>query len=129
MAALSGCSHLEQLDTARLSERSRVPFAGRQVAGARANLRALARAHLSNAAWTLSAAADRHYGDPWWPDPYIRAKTGRSESEARAELVAHNPQGRLVTREEVANAVLWLCLPGTESVTGQSIAVAGGEVM
>ena len=59
----------------------------------------------------------------------ISAKTGRSESEARAELVMHNPQGRLVTPEEVANTVLWLCLPGTESVTGQSIAVAGGEVM
>jgi hypothetical protein len=29
----------------------------------------------------------------------------------------------------VANAVAWLCLPGSESVTGQSIAVAGGEVM
>jgi hypothetical protein len=24
--------------------------------------------------------------------------------------------------------VLWLCLPGSESVTGQSLAVAGGEV-
>jgi hypothetical protein len=24
--------------------------------------------------------------------------------------------------------VLWLCLPGTESVTGQSLAIAGGEV-
>lgn len=58
----------------------------------------------------------------------ISAKTGRSESEARAELVAHNPQGRLITPEEVANTVLWLCLPGAESVTGQSIAVAGGEV-
>ncbi len=29
--------------------------------------------------------------------------------------------------EEVANAVAWLCLPGAESMTGQSIAVAGGE--
>ena len=30
---------------------------------------------------------------------------------------------------EVANAVAWLCLPGSEAVTGQTIAVAGGEVM
>jgi NAD(P)-dependent dehydrogenase (short-subunit alcohol dehydrogenase family) len=59
----------------------------------------------------------------------ICAKTGRSESEALAELVAHNPQGRLVTPEEVADTVLWLCLPSSHSVTGQSIAVAGGEVM
>lgn len=58
----------------------------------------------------------------------IQQKTGRSEAEAIAALVAHNPQRRLVQPAEVANAVLWLCLPGAESMTGQSIAVAGGEV-
>jgi len=58
----------------------------------------------------------------------IREKTGRSESEAIAALVAVNPQGRLVQPEEVAHAVAWLCLPGTESITGQSIGIAGGEV-
>jgi NAD(P)-dependent dehydrogenase (short-subunit alcohol dehydrogenase family) len=58
----------------------------------------------------------------------ICAKTGRSEAEALAELVSHNPQARLVTPQEVADTVLWLCLPGSQSVTGQSIAVAGGEV-
>ena len=30
---------------------------------------------------------------------------------------------------EVAHAVAWLCLPGSEAITGQSIAIAGGEVM
>ncbi len=59
----------------------------------------------------------------------IQAKTGRSEAEALAELVKHNPQGRLVQPAEVANAVLWLCLPGSESITGQAISVAGGETM
>lgn len=58
----------------------------------------------------------------------IRAKTGRSSEQARAALVENNPQKRLVRPDEVANAVLWLCRPGAESVTGQSIAVAGGEV-
>jgi NAD(P)-dependent dehydrogenase (short-subunit alcohol dehydrogenase family) len=58
----------------------------------------------------------------------ICAKTGRSEAEALAELLSHNPQARLVTPQEVADTVLWLCLPGSQSVTGQSIAVAGGEV-
>jgi 3-hydroxybutyrate dehydrogenase len=57
----------------------------------------------------------------------IQAKTGRSEAEALAELVKHNPQGRLVQPAEVANAVLWLCQPGSESITGQAISVAGGE--
>lgn len=56
-------------------------------------------------------------------------KTGRTEKEARAELARFNPQNRLIDPEEVANAVLWLCLPQSHSVTGQAIAVAGGEVM
>jgi len=59
----------------------------------------------------------------------IVAKTGKTESEARAALVARNPQGRMVRPEEVASAVLWLCLPASSSITGQAIAVAGGEVM
>ena len=58
----------------------------------------------------------------------IRAKTGRSEAEALAALVATNPQRRLIQPQEVAHTVLWLCKPGTESVTGQSIVIAGGEV-
>jgi len=58
----------------------------------------------------------------------IQAKTGRSGAEARAELARFNPQGRLVTPEEVAQAVLWLCLPQSGAITGQAIAVAGGEV-
>lgn len=56
-------------------------------------------------------------------------KTGRSAAEARAELARANPQGRLVEPEEVAQAVVWLCLPGSAALTGQAIAVAGGEVM
>ncbi len=59
----------------------------------------------------------------------ITSKTGRSQEEALAELTIHNPQGRLIQPEEVAETVAWLCLKGAESVTGQSIAVAGGEVM
>jgi len=58
----------------------------------------------------------------------IRAKTGRSESEAMAAITATNPQRRLIAPAEVSNAVLWLCRPGTESVTGQSLVIAGGEV-
>ncbi|MBP1207892.1 NAD(P)-dependent dehydrogenase (short-subunit alcohol dehydrogenase family) [Duganella sp. 1411] len=59
----------------------------------------------------------------------IVAKTGRGEEEARAELAAGNPQKRLVQSEEVANAVVWLCLAESAAMNGQSIAVAGGEVM
>ena len=59
----------------------------------------------------------------------IREKTGRDESAATAALVSRNPQGRLITPEEVAETVAWLCTPAAASVTGQSLAVAGGEVM
>jgi NAD(P)-dependent dehydrogenase (short-subunit alcohol dehydrogenase family) len=59
----------------------------------------------------------------------IVAKTGRTAAEARAGLAARNPQKRMVRPEEVANAVAWLCLPGSEAINGQAIAVAGGEVM
>jgi 3-hydroxybutyrate dehydrogenase len=58
----------------------------------------------------------------------IVEKTGRGRDEALAELVKHNPQGRLVEPREVADAVLWLCGDEARSVTGQAIAVAGGEV-
>jgi NAD(P)-dependent dehydrogenase (short-subunit alcohol dehydrogenase family) len=56
-------------------------------------------------------------------------KTGRTTAEAREILSAQNPQKRMIQPEEVANAVAWLCLPGSDAITGQSIAIAGGEVM
>ena len=58
----------------------------------------------------------------------IMKKTGRSHEQAAAELAKHNPQGRLVTPAEVADTVLWLCGEGAGSITGQAIAVAGGEI-
>ncbi len=59
----------------------------------------------------------------------IAGKTERSEEEALAELVKHNPQKRLIAPEEVADVVLWLCQDSSRSINGQSIAVAGGEIM
>ena len=58
----------------------------------------------------------------------IMKKTGRSHEQAVAELAKHNPQGRLVSPAEVADTVLWLCGEGAGAITGQAIAVAGGEV-
>ncbi|MEK9285245.1 SDR family oxidoreductase [Bradyrhizobium sp. ISRA442] len=58
----------------------------------------------------------------------IMKKTGRSREQAVAELARHNPQGRLITPQEVADAVLWLCGEGAGAITGQAIAVAGGEI-
>lgn len=59
----------------------------------------------------------------------VVAKTGRTSAQALAEFVKSNPQGRLVQPQEVADTVLWLCGKGASAITGQSIAVAGGEVM
>jgi 3-hydroxybutyrate dehydrogenase len=58
----------------------------------------------------------------------IMKKTGRNREQAVAELSKHNPQGRLVTPNEVADTVLFLCGEGASAITGQAIAVAGGEV-
>jgi 3-hydroxybutyrate dehydrogenase len=58
----------------------------------------------------------------------LTKKTGRSREQAVAELAKYNPQGRLVTPQEVADTVLWLCGEGAGAITGQAIAVAGGEV-
>ena len=58
----------------------------------------------------------------------ITARSGRSKSEALEHILATNPQHRLIAPKEVADAVLWLCAPGTQSVTGQSIVISGGAV-
>ncbi len=57
------------------------------------------------------------------------AASGRSREETLAAFSAANPQRRLIDPPEVAATVLWLALPSSSSITGQSIAVAGGEVM
>ena len=59
----------------------------------------------------------------------IVAKTGQTSQEALTALSRSNPQGRLVQPAEVAAAVAYLCRDDAASLTGQSVAVAGGEVM
>ena len=57
----------------------------------------------------------------------IMRKTGRTEEQARAELSASNPQGKLIQPEQVASAVAYLCLPASSGINGQAIAIDGGE--
>ena len=59
----------------------------------------------------------------------IAVKTGRGAETARAGLAASNPMGRLVTPEEVAATIAFLCTQAAAAITGQALAVAGGEVM
>jgi 3-hydroxybutyrate dehydrogenase len=58
----------------------------------------------------------------------IVAKTGRTEDEALASLLALSPQRRLITPEEVAGAVVWLCDDAARGVNAQSIVIDGGAV-
>jgi 3-hydroxybutyrate dehydrogenase len=59
----------------------------------------------------------------------VVSKTGRSEGDARAALQRSNPQKRFIQPDEVAHTVLWLVMPESGSMTGQSISISGGEVM
>jgi NAD(P)-dependent dehydrogenase (short-subunit alcohol dehydrogenase family) len=58
----------------------------------------------------------------------ITAKTRRSADEARAQLAKQNAHQRLISPDEVAETVLWLCSPGAGSINGQAIVIAGGQV-
>lgn len=58
----------------------------------------------------------------------VSARTGKDEATVLAAYVAGNPQGRLVRPEEVAAAAVWLCDAASAAVTGQAIAIAGGEL-
>ncbi|NQV55311.1 MAG: SDR family oxidoreductase [Rhodospirillales bacterium] len=55
-------------------------------------------------------------------------KTGQDAAHVRAEIEHTSPMGRLITVDEVAETVAWLCLPSSAAITGQSIVVAGGSV-
>ena len=56
----------------------------------------------------------------------IMEKTGLSRSEAEAQLKSSNPQNRFIEPEEIAASVAWLCLPGSEGITGQALPITGG---
>ena len=55
----------------------------------------------------------------------IKSKTGLTETPAKPSLRT-NPMKRLITPDEVAQTVIWLCGPGSDVITGQSISVSGG---
>jgi NAD(P)-dependent dehydrogenase (short-subunit alcohol dehydrogenase family) len=56
----------------------------------------------------------------------IAAKTGCTVAEARATLAKDNADGRLISPEDVAAKVLWLCSPAAASINGEAIVIAGG---
>jgi NAD(P)-dependent dehydrogenase (short-subunit alcohol dehydrogenase family) len=56
----------------------------------------------------------------------VAGKTGRSVNEARAALAKDNADGRLISPDDVAAKVLWLCSPAANAVNGEAIVIAGG---
>jgi NAD(P)-dependent dehydrogenase (short-subunit alcohol dehydrogenase family) len=58
---------------------------------------------------------------------HIVETTKRNEADVRADLAKRHAQGRFVQPNEVADVVLWLCSDAAAAVTGQAIAVSGGE--
>jgi len=58
----------------------------------------------------------------------IAARAGISTADALAMMVKSNRHRRLIAPNEVASAALWLCLLGSDSVNGQCIEIAGGQM-
>jgi NAD(P)-dependent dehydrogenase (short-subunit alcohol dehydrogenase family) len=59
---------------------------------------------------------------------HVIAKTGRTREQALSDMLKDKPNGRLITPQEVADAVLFLCSPGASGITGTTLTVAGGEI-
>ena len=58
----------------------------------------------------------------------IAERAGVSQEEALKIMTSANPHGRLIEADEVAQAALWLCGPGSMSVNGTAVEIAGGQV-
>jgi NAD(P)-dependent dehydrogenase (short-subunit alcohol dehydrogenase family) len=56
------------------------------------------------------------------------AKSGRGVSVLREEIAAMNPQKRLLTPEEVAATVLFLCSQAAAGINGAALPLSGGEI-
>lgn len=58
----------------------------------------------------------------------ITSKTTLSAEEAHASLIQFNPQGRIITPEEVASAIAYLCTDLAASINGAAVPITGGEI-
>lgn len=58
----------------------------------------------------------------------IAQRAGISQEKARGVMVNTNRHKRLIESDEVAAAMAWLVGPGSQSINGQNIEIAGGQM-
>jgi NAD(P)-dependent dehydrogenase (short-subunit alcohol dehydrogenase family) len=58
----------------------------------------------------------------------LTSKTSLSAEEAHASLIQFNPQGRIISPEEVASAIAYLCSDAAASINGAAVPITGGEI-
>jgi NAD(P)-dependent dehydrogenase (short-subunit alcohol dehydrogenase family) len=87
-----------------------------------------AAAELARTGVTVNAVCPAYVDTPMTDDTVamIANRTGRTPEQARRLLADKQPIGRLITSEEVADAV-WFCV-ANPGVTGQGINVDGGAI-
>jgi NAD(P)-dependent dehydrogenase (short-subunit alcohol dehydrogenase family) len=85
-----------------------------------------AAAELARTGVTVNAVCPAYVDSPMTDETVatIAATTGRTHEEARRILERKQPIGRLITPDEVADAI-WFCI-GNAAVTGQAVKVDGG---
>ena len=85
----------------------------------------------SSAVWAIrpSSAAGR---TPERSKKFVRVVPGqkasaRTEEQVRVDLGAASSLRRIITAQEVADVVVFLCSPRASSITGDAVSVAGGN--
>lgn len=68
-----------------------------------------------------------HIQTPIWDG--LADSMGRGKEDVQAELLPTIPWGRFGRPEEIAGVASWLCSDEAEYITGESIAINGGEDM
>ncbi|WP_300031400.1 SDR family oxidoreductase [uncultured Roseobacter sp.] len=80
--------------------------------------------------WTFNALCPAYVDTPIVTrnTASIAERAGVSDDKALAMMVSMNRHNRLIAPEEVAAAAHWLVSEGSESVNGQAIEIAGGQI-
>jgi len=62
-----------------------------------------------------------------WQNSYFAERQGKSLEQYMADMAGRIPMGRAGLPEDTANAVAFLCQPGSVYITAESMNVSGGE--